>query len=557
MLYLNMINFPVDKKLSIILSNTNKALAQVLKDASPKELENMSKGKDLKSILNSLLKESAQNPSADKTLLKLLKENPTLKELGNVSQNMKELLSSLKSDKNLQPIQKMLEKFLPNIKELSNTNIKPTLENSGVFLESKLKNLQNPQVTLTKLLKDLSTLVEKSKIPNAKVINTQIKELLSSPTLKGATNEAIVKNINDNPKALQNIAKDLQTILGKVSYELKQANPILTPAFENKLTKLEYLLLPKSIDTQNVKLQQLKEPIQPKNIDIQSIKLPELKESIQQITQSLQNSFTKESKGFLDALNKILNTIQTIEQNQIATKTPTAVKTQVVVQELVQQKVPDDIKNIVENIKTVIKNADPLFSKSLNNIVKDLSSFAQSDKLSAQQHVKEVLSNDLKAILHKANEEVLKLSPQNQGEITKQLDKLAVQIDYHQLVSHLSNASSLYIPFSWEQMQEGNITIKHYEKDKFYCDIDLKLKDYGELKLRLILYDKNQLNLLIDSDNEEFKSLIKENIPMLRKALIDSNITPREIRFFNKSKTENTSYETEAADLDIGFEVKV
>ncbi|MCK4974343.1 MAG: flagellar hook-length control protein FliK, partial [Sulfurimonas sp.] len=127
---MKMISVSTDKKFSIILPNTNKALAEVLKNASPKELELITTGKDLKSIMNSLLKESSQNSGADKMLLELVKNNPTLKELGSVNENIKNLLSNLKSDKNLEPVEKLIQKFLPDIKELKNTNIKSTIENS-------------------------------------------------------------------------------------------------------------------------------------------------------------------------------------------------------------------------------------------------------------------------------------------------------------------------------------------------------------------------------------------------------------------------------------------
>lgn len=315
-----MISINADKKLNIILPNTNKALNKVLIDASPKELEIISKGKDLKSIISSLLKESSQDSTADKALLSLAKNNPTLKDLGAATQNLKDLLNTLKSDKNLLHVEKMLENFLPDIKDVKNTDVKTTLNNSGIFLESKLKN-----------------------------------------------------------------------------------------------------------------------------------------------------------------------------------------------------------------------------------IVKELSS---------QENIKEILNNDLKATLHKASEEMSKVQSPVQGEITKHIDKLLLQIDYYQLVSHLSNASSLYIPFSWDEMQDGNINIKHSKDDKFYCDIELKLKEYGELNVRLALYEKNQLNININSDNEEFKKILKEAIPELRRALIDAQITPREIRLHKKTKeVAYDAYNDISKDLDIGFEV--
>ena len=73
-----MINFNTSKTLNIILPNTNKALNEVLKSITPKELENPSKGRDLKSIVSTLLQHSASDSSGDKKLLSMLKNNPTL-----------------------------------------------------------------------------------------------------------------------------------------------------------------------------------------------------------------------------------------------------------------------------------------------------------------------------------------------------------------------------------------------------------------------------------------------------------------------------------------------
>ena len=314
-----MINLSANsKQLDILLPNTNRALAEIIKNASPKELQILSQSKDLKSILNSLLTQSSQSNNNDKALLDLLRNNPTLKALGSATDNIKELLQSVKSQKNPLPIEQTLKNFLTNVKELSESALKQKFENSGVFLESKLKNAQ------------------------------------------------------------------------------------------------------------------------------------------------------------------------------------------------------------------------------------------------ATQNIKEIISNDLKAILLKASDEINNSANPNKIEILKHLDKLLLQIDYHQLLSHLSNSSSVYIPFSWEQLQEGHIELKRDKESRFYCDIDLKLKEYGELNIKLTLYDENQLNIHIYSDNTAFKEIIKENIASLRSALIESQITPREIRLFDTlKKSEPSPYESSDKPIDLGFEVKV
>lgn len=529
MIYFKMINLYPDKKLTIILPNTNRALAEALDSASPKELEVISRGKDLKSILNSLLKESSQNPTSDKALLEVVKNNPTLREIGSVGQNIKELLSTLKSDSSLAQIEKILQKFLPDIKEISNINIKSALENSGIFLESKLKDVQNPQLKLKQILNELSTILQKSELSSAKILTIQIKELLSLTIVKEASNELLTQHVKENQKGLETLAKSVQSILNKLANELKNADPITSKEFGLKLSKLENLL-------------------EPKNMQIENFKLSTLQDSLKQINAILQKSFTKESRAILDDLNKISKAFEFIEQSNTTQKTP--------LQQIIDNKIPNEIKTILNEIKSLIKNHDPLFSKSIQTIIDELSLLKNTNKLSLQQDVKDILSNDFKASLHKIGEEVSKLTVPNQNEILKSVDKLLLQIDHYQLLSHLSNSSCLYIPFAWEQLEDGNMLIKHSKDDKFYCDIDLKLKEYGELKLKLALYEKNQLNIHINSQSDELKDIIKENIPTLRKALIDAQITPREIRFINMSKGNPTPYKNDFKHLDIGFEVK-
>ena len=316
-----MINLTTNRELNILLNNTNKALDRVIKESSPSELKTVTQSKDLKSIIDSVLQETSKNSTTNNTLLTLVKNNPTLKNLGASAQTINDIIAILKAEKNPLPIEKRLQKFFVDIKELTGSVLKEKIQNSGLFLESKLK--QSAQLT----------------------------------TLS-------------------------------------------------------------------------KEPIQ-------------------------------------------------------------------------------EIKN-----------------------------------------------SDLKAILHTAKEELSKLA-QPKTQLLQQIDKLALQIDHAQLLSHLSNANALYLPFSWDAMKEGHVSIKKENPQKFTVEIDLNLKEYGALNLKLALYDTNQLNLHIYTQNKALQALIKENIAELRANLISQQITPREIRLFEKAQTQPTSaYEDNTQDIYMGFEVK-
>ncbi len=311
------LNTAADKTLNIVLANTNRALREVLKDISPKDLQILTKSKDLGSLLASILKETPQNETQNQALIAQLKNNPTLKTLGSVTTTIKELQQILQKEKLpvTTKLQEVLSKAVENITHMDEKALKNKLENSGIFLESKLKPLN-------------------------------------------------------------------------------------------------------------------------------------------------------------------------------------------------------------------------LSEKELKNII----------------------SNDLKAVVHKTTQELQNSSAPHKQEIMTKLDKLALQIDYYQLLSHLSNASALYIPYSFDALEDGNIKLKNTKNKKFFCDIQLQLKEYGELKLRLGLFEKNQLSINISCESSALKEKLQENIAELKKSLFDVGIHPKEIRFIDETKSA-APYET-AEDLQLGFEVK-
>lgn len=541
-----MINLVSSKKLDIILPNTNKALKEVLKGATHKELESISRGKDLKSIMSSILKQSLLDNTSDKSLLKLVKNNPTLKSLGDVSTTIKDLLNTIKSDKNPLPIEKVLKNFLVEIKDVKDFNnikdvhIKQKFENSGVFLESRIKDVKSPQVELKTVLNSLEKILTKSEFSSAKSILNEVKTLLNTQLSKEQVTQSSPKDLPQQKmlveqKELPVVASKVRHILSELKSTQKFIDPLQKPVVENAVKTLEHLTSAKMIK-------------------VEEFKYPQVKEALEQIQTQVSKSLNVEAKGIVDALQKVFSALKIVEQNATNTK----VLFENILTKDIPKELPKDIKNITQNIKDIILKADPIFSKPILSIINKLESLSSIKQLNPAQNVKEVLSNDLKSVLLQANEEISKSNHPNKNDLLKHIDKLALQIDNFQLVSHLSNASSLYLPYSWDGLEEGKIEMRKADDDKFYCDIDLKLKEYGELNFKLTLYEKNQLNLHIYTTNKEFQNIVKENLQELRGAIIDVNVTPREIRIFEpKDDTKATSaYGEYNDDLAVKFEAK-
>jgi len=418
----------VQKTLSIIATNTNKALLEVVKNLSPKELSSFTQTKDLSSLLNSLLKESSsQQSSQNKALLQLLKNSPTFKELANVTTTLSELKNLLDKThlqkSSSQTILKHLQTTLANLQENVNTVdakvLQSKLQNSGVFLESKLKNFQDPLKELTSRLTQLTQTLQKSQIPQIKSIANELATLLST----------------------------------KLPQITQEKLPQILTQLQNRLTQIE--------KTANMPLEQ---KLHPKDI---------------------------------------------------------------------------------------------LFSAQLKKEISELLSFIQKPQnLSAAQKLDTMLSEDLKAQLLQAKEEIQQTPLGNKAELVKQIDKLLLQIDYYQLVSHLSQGSAIFIPYAFEMLEDGHIRLKKAKNRRFFCDIELTLKEYGELNIRLGLFEETDLSIHISTKNQELQTLLKEALPTLKQNLFNAGLNPRDISFIDKEKRQN-QYETSSHDLQLGFEAKV
>jgi len=421
------LNTTNSKTLNIILANTNKALGEVLKESSPKDLSAFTQTKDLGSLLESLLKNDPQNKTQKQEMLQLLKNNPTLKDLSNTSSSFKNLNQTLQKSlqqsnetlPNLQKLDKLLSQTLNDIANIDDKALKNKLENSGVFLESKLKNFTPPKTELQSLTQQLITSMQNSKIPTA-----------------GA------------------IAKDLATLLES---ELFKANTTDTKTLTQLTQKLDLLL--------------------------------------EKTSRQMHSNFDK-------------------------TQHP----------------------------------QDPLFSQTTKNLHDKITDLNQTHKLYDSQKIKELFSDDLKNVVQKSLQELESSNISNKSELVKQLDKIALQIDYYQLLSHLSDTSAIYLPYSFDALQDGKISIKSAKNNKFFCDIELQLKEYGELKLRLGIFEKNQLNINIECQSDELQAKMQANLQELRENLFNAGIYPQDIRFVNYQQDDTSYLVTD--DLALGFEVK-
>jgi len=296
----------------------------------------------------------------------------------------------------------------------------------------------------------------------------------------------------------------------------------------------------------------------------QNIKSTKEKQAKIYLKQLNAHSPTKELKEVLDTLLQKSSNNQNIKQTllNLLKNNPTfkeLSKVKITIQELLKSlKTTKNELPIERFLKDFLVDIKDIDTKKLQISLKNSGIFLESKlkDLKTGQDIKEILSNDMKSLLLKTTKQLADVPLQNKEQILKHIDKLLLQIDYYQVISHLSNSAVTYIPFSWEAVDKGEINIKKDRHKRFYCDIDLTLKEYGEVNLKLILYEQKQLTIHINSDNQDFKNMLQENINLLRKKLIENNIIIKEIRFFKKNNIKNYSQDN-SEDINMGFEIKV
>lgn len=199
----------------------------------------------------------------------------------------------------------------------------------------------------------------------------------------------------------------------------------------------------------------------------------------------------------------------------------------------------ENILQHIQKLSNFNEKIENLSSENLKEQIKNSGVFLESKILNSLNNPSENknLNFDLKTILLKLNDE---LSNENKfQEISKQIDKLLSTIEFNQLNSIVSNSNYIYIPFFWEMLEEGFINFKKIDEEKFFCQINLDLKDIGKVDLMLALYDKNKVDLTIHIQNNDFKELIKNNLQKLKTNFNSVDLIAVNIRVLDLQKAQN------------------
>ncbi|RXJ78739.1 flagellar hook-length control protein FliK [Arcobacter sp. F155] len=585
-------------------TKTNASIENLLKNSTVfKDLGNFSKN------IETLLKQTSQNESLQKFKPQL---EALLKNLGNIDEKVlknsleksgvfleAKMLSQTQSKTSLP---KELENILNQIKTILKQIDLPQAKNISQTIDKLLnQNLKGLETNPSETVKDLKTLTSQLETLGKSLQNKQTANLEQlTNSLKNISNQVqLTQSKIDNgstqvEKLMHNKSEafsNTRDVLLNLKNEILQNNNL--PNKQNLLKQIDNLLQSKELNT-NINTSTLKAT--PNQASETLATLKEVVASLQnkqsvnpdKIVNSLQNLATQLQTNQVknEALTQVKEILQNLKNELILDKNlPNKQALLNQIDNLLQNKNMDSlnlkptINNLTSNIETLLKDLKTTVAQ-LNQGNTNQASFEKIDKAlvkleqTAQNFIQTLnrgenpkgananLQNDMKAILLKVQEELTtNTTDPKASDTAKQVDKVLTQIEYHQLLSLVSNSNSVYIPFIWDMLEDGSISMKEGKDEKFYCEINLNLKEFGETKLLLGLYDKNKLDLTIYATKDHFKEAIKENIFKLKRAMNSVELIPVNIHIldFDKDKKEEvkkTDVYNQNINLGFGVDIK-
>ena len=548
--------------LNILIPNDNKVLKEALKEADSKTLEQMVKNNSgsVNDVLKNLFENLKNGTKSNASIENMLKNTNALKDLGNVSTNLSNLLESVSKDESLQKFKPILESFLKNIKDMDANTLKEQLKNSGVFLESKLAT--TPNAKLENILTQIQNLVKEINTPQAKQVGELLTKLLQTPQNQAnSTNADFTNNLKSLTTALQNLntsltpsqTQNLSTLTNQLK-TLVNTGTLVESKIENSVP------LDRSVQSStqgNIQpntqapIQNLKDTLSSlQNLQSKDILTAQIKENPNTLLQNIQikDSINVQTKDLLLQIKADILQNPTLQNRNILPMIDNLLK----MPDLFTK--AENLQNLTStnNLSTFSNNFMSNLSPLLTTLKENLESLNPNNS-NLQNHltklvdkvehlIQDLVNNpkgevkvaeDMKTVLLKMQDELATKTDVKSQDLAKQVDKLLTQIDYHQLASLTSNANNVYLPFLWEMLEDGNISMKKTEEEKFYCQINLTLKDFGKVDLMLALYDKNKLDLTIYAQREHFKIALRDNMQQLKVALNSVDLIPVNIKLLD------------------------
>ena len=429
-----------------------------------------------------------------------------------------------------------LKEFLKPIADLKAGSLNDQIKNSGVMLEANLKDALSPEKlpsSVQKLLSDIKNLSNQNLLSQILTLNDESLDNQNSfmkltSMLEKASGDA--KNLLDN-SSIKTLLKDVDKLDNVAKFLDKNfSKEQSADAVKSQIVKMENFISNLSEKVANLASEKLN----------QSAAFSSNHKELKVILESLKNDLkTLNNIGDEAGLVKAFNEVSDVsKEGSLQDKLQSAARRLAHSLSLADPEASTAKSDLAES-KALLKQL-----KLANNDINNITTKSQSE-------ISKVLNQDVKSTL-------LNISEKSQNAQTvNAANKMISQIEMHQMVSSLQGGIQTYMPYIWDGVEGGNVAFKQGKKDKFYAQIDLNFKKFGQINVMVGLVDKRYIDLSVATQTNEFKELILGNSSELKQAISKLGLIVSNFNIKTLPKVKLNDRFKNFGGLDVGFDKKI
>jgi len=508
-----------------------------------------------KQIDQTLLKQDI--PKDIKLEIKNAIEN-ILKDIKNLLQNPISQSNILKDTQTTQQTNQIkqlplnIEQAIKNLSaKLESLNIKSEIINNIKDLFIKELPIENKNNLLSLIQQQSNQIISKPNIPND--IKLEIKNAIENLLRQIPNNQAVTKEasqaqaqqlqqkgINTN---ISNLLANQQTTTLNQSQSLLNQQTITSNQFQSLANQLNSSMF----ENIEVNIKDLDQKLN--NLNIKSEVLTNIKELFLNV---------KDQALLKNNMNVLRTLLTFIDQKLDTANMDMGSKT--------------NLKEQINNLNNQLKSFDLVKTPNqqlpqLQNLLSNLKTFQSGiENLNINQNspqnlgISKNLTSDLKSVILQVQEQIDNAKEPVSKEIRATVDKISSQVEFYQLLSYTSNSNHTYVSFLQDEIEDADVQFNKTKDDTFSCQINLSLKNHGDLKVLLVLDNKNNLGINIGVEDEDFKQKVQENLQKLRLGINDIGLLLQSLNIFsiddkNINKKTNNPYGMNN-EIDFGLDIK-
>ena len=429
-----------------------------------------------------------------------------------------------------------LKEFLKPIADLKAGSLNDQIKNSGVMLEANLKDALTSQKlpsSIQKLLSDIKNLSNQNLLSQILTLNDESLDNQNSfmkltSMLEKASSDA--KNVLDN-SSIKTLLKDVDKLDNVAKFLDKNFSKEQSgDAVKNQISKMENFISNLSEKVAKIASEKLN----------QSVAFSSNHKELKTILENLKNDLKMLNNiGDETGLVKAFNELSDVSKDgSLQDKLQSAARRLAHSLSLADPEASTAKSDLSES-KALLKQLK-LATNDINNIT-----------TKSQSEISKVLNQDVKSTL-------LNISEKSQNAQTvNAANKMISQIEMHQMVSSLQGGIQTYMPYIWDGVEGGNVAFKQGKKDKFYAQIDLNFKKFGQINVMVGLVDKRYIDLSVATQTNEFKELIISSSSELKQAISKLGLIVSNFNIKTLPKVKLNDRFKNFGGLDVGFDKKI